>query len=278
MPGPLFAGSMDPVRPFCLSVVQCSAGPDKQQNLQRVSALLEQAPPCDVIVLPEVFAVRGNDEDYRREAEPVAGPTVECLRETALTRRAWVLAGSIIEHSEGALYNTSVLLDRHGAVAAAYRKIHLFEATLDDGTFIREADTYRAGDEPVLADVEGWRFGLAICYDIRFPELFRRYAEAGAHAFFIPSNFTQRTGRDHWEVLVRARAIENQCFVVAPNQCGINVRTGVASHGHSMAVDPWGEVLGQAGDDEEIITVRLDPERLEEVRARIPVLQHRRLG
>jgi nitrilase len=129
-----------------------------------------------------------------------------------------------------------------------------------------------------MAEIEGWSCGLAICYDLRFPELFRYYSRHGAALFFVPSNFTQKTGKDHWETLARARAIENQAFVVAPNQCGVNPRTGIASHGHSLVVGPWGDVLAVAGDKETILTVALQPEALHRTRARIPVLRHRRLG
>jgi len=125
-----------------------------------------------------------------------------------------------------------------------------------------------------MADIEGWSAGLGICYDLRFPELFRHYAARGAGLLFLPSNFTQRTGRDHWEVLLRARAIENQCFIVAPNQCGENDAIGVASHGHSMCVGPWGEVLCEGGSKEAILTAELDPALLMSTRRRIPALKH----
>jgi nitrilase len=197
------------------------------------------------------------------------------MAETAKARHAYLLAGSLLERAGEKVYNTSVLFDRSGAVAATYRKIHLFEARLEDGTRIREAEAYDPGREPVAADIEGWQAGLAICYDLRFPELFRTYAAQGAHLLFVPSNFTQRTGKDHWEVLVRARAIENQCFVVAPNQCGVNPATGVRSHGHSMIVGPWGEVLAAAADEESVILAKLDPADLAATRNRVPALRHR---
>ena len=256
-----------------ICMIQMDAGTDVAGNLARVGELLEKTPPCDVVVLPEVFSVRGNEEDYRGAAELIPGPTTGVIAEMAASRSSWVLAGSVIEKEGGKNYNTSVLFDRTGRIAATYRKIHLFEATLDTGEVICEGDSYSAGSEPVLADIEGWRCGMAICYDLRFPELFRHYVAEGAHLFFVPSNFTQRTGKDHWEVLVCARAIENQCFVIAPDQCGMNARTGVESHGHSLAVDPWGDILGRGGVNEEVITVRIDAERLRSVRARIPVLR-----
>ncbi len=266
-----------PGRPLAVTVVQNSAGSDASGNLARLERRLAKVPAGDLLALPEVFAVRGHDADYRAQAETLPGPVLRRLAALAARRREWVLAGSVLEKAGKDVFNTSVLIDRAGAIAAAYRKIHLFEAYLDDGKVIREHDLYRAGDTPTLAEVEGWRCGLAICYDLRFPELFRRYADLGAHLFLVPSNFTQKTGQAHWETLLRARAIENQAFVVAPNQCGVNPRTKIASHGHSLVIGPWGEVLAQAGDEECVLQVTLDPADLARTRRRIPVLRHRRL-
>ena len=265
-------------RPLKLVLFQNSAGVKVERNLLRIEQRLRRVPSCDLIALPEVFAIRGNDVDYRAMAERLPGPITNRLMALAKRRRAWILAGSVIEHCRNKIYNTSVLINRQGRIVARYRKIHLFEANLDNGQVVRESDIYAAGDKPVMAEVEGWPCGLAICYDLRFPELFRHYSRHGATLFFVPSNFTQKTGKDHWETLVRARAIENQAFVVAPNQCGVNPRTGIASHGHSLVVGPWGDVLAVAGDKETILTVTLHQEALRRTRARIPVLRHRRLG
>jgi predicted amidohydrolase len=260
-----------------VAVVQMAAGADPAANWRRARQLLDEAGPADLVALPEVFHLRGSEDDYRRKPEPVPGPLTKRLSAWAAKRKTWLLAGSVIEKTPGGLFNTSLLFDRRGRLAATYRKIHLFEAHLENGKVIRESDTYQAGLQPVMATVEGWQCGLAICYDLRFPELFRLYSRQGAHLFFLPSNFTQRTGRDHWEVLVRARAIENQCFVVAPNQCGANPHTGIASHGHSLIVGPWGEVLAAAADEEGVLRAELDPHLLRQTRRRIPALQHRRL-
>ncbi|MFA5043685.1 MAG: carbon-nitrogen hydrolase family protein [Kiritimatiellia bacterium] len=265
------------IRPLTIVLLQNSAGADVARNLSAIERRLRHAPACDLIALPEVFAIRGADADYRAVAERLPGAITERLMALAARRRAWVLAGSVLERCRGKIYNTSVLIDRQGRIAARYRKIHLFEANLDNGKIIREGDIYTAGDKPVMAEIEGWSCGLAICYDLRFPELFRHYSRHDAALFFVPSNFTQKTGKDHWETLVRARAIENQAFVVAPNQCGVNPRTGIASHGHSLVAGPWGEVLAAAGDKETLLTVTLQPEVLRRTRARIPVLDHRRL-
>ncbi len=281
-----------PSSPLVVSIAQNSAGRDVAENLARLEPLLLAAPPSDLIAFPEVFAVRGSDDDYRSAAEPLGvtppgttevsgledGLIVKWLRALARRTGSWVLAGSLIEKDGARHYNTSLLINRSGGIAAAYRKIHLFEARLGNGQVVRERDVYEAGNDPVTAEIEGWKCGLAVCYDLRFPELFRHYAGLGAHLFFVPSNFTQKTGVDHWETLVRARAIENQAFIAAPDQCGSNPFTGIASHGHSIIAGPWGEVLCRAGGEECVITAKLDPAELAGTRARIPVLEHRRLA
>ena len=260
-----------------VTLVQSSAGRDIQMNLGRLKHLLSRTGITDLIALPEVFAVRGSHEDFRDSAQPLSGPLMNFMASLAHRHNAWVLAGSMVESEGDKAYNTSVLMNRRGEIVASYRKIHLFEAALDNGQVIRENELWTPGTEPVMADLEGWRGGLSICYDLRFPELFRHYSSHGAQLLFIPSNFTQRTGRDHWEVLLRARAIENQCFVIAPDQCGTNTHTGVTSHGHSMIIGPWGDLLAQLGDDEGVATVTLDLHELERTRKSIPVLEHRRL-
>ncbi len=260
-----------------IAVVQTDAGPDPAENLQRLESLLHPIGAADLIALPEVFAARGSDDDLRRAAQPMNGPIVSWLRGLAQSQNAWVLGGSVMEQVDDRIYNTSVLIDRQGAIAATYRKIHLFEVHMEDGKTIREADIYSGGDTPVPADVEGWKCGLSICYDVRFPELYRHYSDENCDLCFIPSNFTQRTGKDHWHVLLRARAIENQCYIVAPAQCGMMPGHDIETHGHSMIVGPWGEVLCEAGREETVLPVVLDKETLWATRARVPALEHRRL-
>lgn len=267
-----------PNKKLLVTVVQNSAGRDLRRNLERIEQLLAKTPESDLVAMPEVFALRGSDADYRQAAESFPGPIVKWLAALARRRHSWILAGSIMERAGTRIFNTSVLIDRAGRLTAKYRKIHLFEAYLDKEKVIRERDVYSAGHKPVMVRIKGWNCGLTICYDLRFPELFRHYAGQGAHLFFVPSNFTQKTGKDHWKILLGARAIENQAFVIAPNQCGINPSTCVGSYGHSLALGPWGEVLGLAGDGECVFTVTLDPELIIRTRERIPVLKHRRLG
>jgi len=268
-----------PSRKLTVTLVQSSAGVDPARNLAALDRMLAGVARTDLIVLPEVFALRGNTRDFRDSAQPIRRhPIVDWLRAAAQCKRAWCLGGSVMERAGGKIYNTSVLVDPAGRVHATYRKIHLFEAHLPDGKVVRESDAYTAGDTPVITTIKGWRCGLAICYDLRFPELFRRYAAAAAHLLLIPSNFTQRTGIAHWRTLVRARAIENQAFVLAVNQCGTNARTRIRSYGHSMAVGPWGELLCNCGRAQGVRTVVLEPAALRETRARVPALRHRVLG
>ena len=265
-----------PDRPLRMALVQINAGRAPAANRDWIETVLPPAGACDLIALPEVCAVRGGDDDYRASAEPLDGPLATWFAAQARTRRAWLLVGSLVERANDGFYNTSLLFDPAGTRVASYRKLHLFEAHLDDGGIVRESDLWRAGAQPMLAVIAGWRCGLSICYDLRFPELYRYYAEQGAHLLCVPSNFTQRTGRDHWEVLLRARAIENQAFVAAPAQCGANPVTGIESYGHSAAIGPWGEVLAMAGDAAGVTLVTLDPVLLHRTRARVPALEHRR--
>jgi predicted amidohydrolase len=259
-------------------LAQNAAGPDAAANRAWLERRLPPPGTADLIVLPELFGLRGGDAELRAAAETLEGPTACWLAEQARTRAAWLLAGSLVERAGRCLYNSSLLFDPAGTRRALYRKIHLFEAALEDGRTIRESDLYTAGRAPVLTEIAGWRCGLSICYDVRFPELYRQYAALGAHLLLVPANFTRRTGRDHWRVLLRARAIENQCFVVAPNQCGTNPVTGVASYGHSLAVSPWGDILAHAGDRPAIRYATLDPALLRQTRTRLPALNHRKLA
>ena len=267
-----------PTAPLRVTLVQNAAGANQAANLQWIADHLPPSQATDLIVLPEVFAFRGSDAEYRAAAEPLHGPLTIWLQAQAVRTHAWVLAGSMLERDGEKIYNTSLLFNRRGELVTTYRKIHLFEAQLESGQVIRESDLYHAGDQPTLVTLDSWRCGLSICYDVRFPELYRHYTSHGATLLLIPANFTQRTGRDHWEILVRARAIENQCFVLAPGQCGANPHTHCRSHGHSLAVGPWGETLAAATTEPEILQVTLDPELLRTTRQRIPALAHRRLG
>ena len=251
--------------------VQTASGAEVAANLAALEELLPAPGTADLVVLPECFACRGTRTTLRQAAEPVNGSLTRWLADTAARLGCWVLGGSLPERDGARVYNTSLLVDRRGRLRAVYRKIHLFRARLADGTVVSERACYAPGTQPGLARIEAWRCGLSICFDLRFPELYRSYAVQGAALLLIPSDFTDETGRAHWEVLVRARAIENQCFVVAPNQCGRNAQTGVKSHGHSLIVDPWGRILARGGTAPGRLAATLDPSLGAGIRRRLPV-------
>jgi predicted amidohydrolase len=231
--------------------------------------------------LPENFAFMGEEAAKRELAERLdgafPGPILTALTEEAIARGVWVLGGGMAERSEDPSrpYNTSVLIDPTGKIAATYRKVHLFDVSLPDGTSLRESAATCAGTEPVTAEVDGVRFGLSICYDVRFPELYRRLIDQGARVLTVPSAFTLTTGKDHWHALLRARAIESQAWVLAPAQHGKHPR-GRQTYGKSLIVDPWGEVVAQASEGEGMAMATLDFAYQDRVRTSLPSLLHRR--
>ncbi|MFZ5853265.1 MAG: carbon-nitrogen hydrolase family protein [Chloroflexota bacterium] len=261
-----------------VALVQLDAGPDVERNLATAAGLADEAAAAGarLVALPEYLQYRGSDEGFRASARPIPGPWTEPFAEVARRRGTWVLVGSLAETSDepDRPYNTSVLVGPDGSIAATYRKIHLFDVAVDAGPVDRESGRVRPGDRAVVTDVDGIRLGLTICYDLRFPELYRSLALAGAEVLAVPANFTERTGRDHWEVLLRARAIENGAYVIAPSQIG--GPPGQPAFGRSMVVDPWGTVIAQAPDRVGIVQAELDPERVAAVRRQIPVLANRR--
>jgi predicted amidohydrolase len=262
-----------------VAVVQLNASEDKQANLDRAEALVVAAAAAgaQVVALPEFFTYLGPDDRYGDVAEPVPGPTTERCMRIAREQSIHLLAGSIPERDDdsGALFNTSVLIDINGRIAAKYRKIHLFDVVIGDVSE-QESRFLTPGDEVVTGEIDGHRVGLSVCYDLRFPELYRRLAVRGAELLFVPAAFTTFTGKDHWEILVRARAIENQCFVVAADQTGPHA--GGSSFGRSMIVDPWGIPLAIAPDGDAFALARLQFGQLREIRERLPALANRRLS
>ena len=259
--------------------MQLTATPDKARNLDAADRLVRRAAAdgARVVVLPEKWSVLGHGADLRAGAEPLDGPAVTWARGAARELGIDLVAGSVSERVEGEekLRNTSLHIGPDGEVKAVYRKMHMFDVEVD-GTVYRESDNEAPGDDVVLTttadDVE---LGLTVCYDLRFPELYRILAVRGARILTIPAAFTLPTTRDHWEVLVRARAIEDQCFVIAANQVGEHAQ-GLRSGGRSMIVDPWGLVLAQAADSETVITADLDLDAQDAIRTRLPSLANRR--
>lgn len=260
-----------------VAVVQLTSTAAKARNLGAAAALVRAAAAdgARLVVLPEMFNVLGEPAVLRDGAEPLDGPTRHWAAELAGGLGLWLVAGSLIEHGEdGRLHNTACLIGPDGQVRAAYRKVHLFDADVP-GAAMRESDTIAGGDALVAADLGTFRLGLAICYDLRFPEQFRSLALGGCRVIALPSAFTERTGRDHWEVLVRARAIENQVFILAANQVG-QTTARLRWFGRSMIVDPWGVVLAQAPDRETYLLADLDLAAQDAVRASLPCLANRR--
>jgi predicted amidohydrolase len=261
-----------------VAAVQLTSTPDRARNLRAAGALVDGAVDAGagLVALPELFNGWGSAEELRAGAEPLDGPTVEWARALAQRHGIWLLAGSIVERAEDAArwHNTSCLLAPDGELAAVYRKVHLFDVDVV-GLSYRESATVSAGDELVVAPAGPFAIGMSVCYDLRFPEHFRAQALAGATVLALPSAFTATTGKDHWEPLVRARAIENQAYVLAPDQCGRSTPK-LSWHGRSMIVDPWGVVLAQAPDRECFVVADLDLDAVADVRRRVPSLEHRR--
>src|SRR6266545_3049028 len=264
---------------FLAGAVQMTSTGDRARNLDTALRLVGEAADlgAKLVGLPENFAFMGRDEERIAGAEPVDGPTVGVLRDLARRRGIFILAGSIAEKVDapGKTANTSVLVGDKGDVVAAYRKIHLFDVAIPDGARYAESETVLPGDRPILAETPLGRIGLTVCYDLRFPELYRKLSAQGADVLCIPSAFTLYTGKDHWEVLVRARAIENLAYVLAPAQVGRH-SSSRQTFGNAMIVDPWGVVLARCADGEGVCVAPFSRARLERVRAELPALKHRK--
>jgi predicted amidohydrolase len=262
------------------AAIQMNSTGDRPRNRATAERLVRAAAAdgATLVVLPEKWNVLGTPEQLAAGAEPLDGSSTNWARALARELQIDLVAGSIVElRADGSRANTSVHVGPDGALKAIYRKLHLFDVEVA-GTVYRESDGEDPGEEIVTTTLaNGAKLGMAICYDLRFPELFRILALNGARVLALPSAFTLATTRDHWEVLVRARAIEDQCFVVAANQIGEHA-PGKASGGRSLIVDPWGTVLATASDAEGYALADLDFARQDAIRARLPALQHRRVS
>jgi predicted amidohydrolase len=267
-----------PLTPIDVAAVQLTATDDKAANIARARDLVARAAQggARLVVLPEKWTGFGSPEILRACAETLEdGDAVAAMRGWAREHGVHLVGGSITELGDaGRMTNTTVVLDPHGEISAVYRKIHLFDVEVG-GQVYRESDLEDGGGEIVTVDVDGWGVGLSICYDLRFPELFRILALRGTQIVVVPAAFTATTGRDHWELLLRARAVENQCFVVAADDWGEHPG-GKWTYGHSMVVDPWGTVLGRVREGDGVVIARCDPARLQEVRSALPALANRR--
>ena len=266
--------------PFIAAAVQMESGPDLDRNLDRARALVHQAAGrgATFVVLPEVFAWRGPKLEEAAIAAPLPGRVGDFLRALAKELGITLVGGSFLERAanEARAFNTSLLVDPEGAIRGVYRKIHLFDVDLPGQVTVRESDGRMPGADTVAVTTAVGTVGMSICYDLRFPELYRQLARDGAVIVTVPSAFTFVTGSAHWEPLLRARAIENQVYVIAPNQTGTSPH-GFRDYGNSMIVDPWGTVVARAGDGEQVVIAELDLERVARVRREMPCLEHARL-
>jgi deaminated glutathione amidase len=268
-----------------VSLIQMNSINDKAANIAAAEELIERAAredQPDWVLLPEQFDWAGGSRAEKlANAEVVpGGPAYAMAQAQAQKHRIFVHAGSLMEKhdGEGRIHNTSVVFNREGEEIARYRKIHLFDVTTPGGQAYRESDTVKPGDAVVTYDCEGVTIGCSICYDLRFPDLFQALAEKGAEMIALPAAFTMQTGKDHWEVLLRARAIETETYVCAAAQTGSFTVGNEQRHtyGHSLVADPWGHVVAKASDGVGIVSARIDPARVKQVRGMIPVAEHKR--
>jgi predicted amidohydrolase len=261
-----------------VACVQLNAKAPKPDLIERAEQLVARAAStgADLVLLPEKWTGIGPPDLIRSVAESLDdGEATQAMSGWARTHGITLVGGSIVEWREDRekLSNTCVVFDPEGEIAAVYRKIHMFDVEVG-GHVYRESETEEPGERPAATEMEGWKVGLTVCYDLRFPELYRLLALEGCEAITVPAAFTLYTGKDHWELLLRARAVENQCYVIAANQWG-SFADGKAAYGRSSIVDPWGVVLAQAPDEDAVISAELDRTRLEEVRRSLPSLANR---
>ena len=267
----------DTVRVAC---VQPSSGQDLDANLAAAGALVREAcaAGAELIALPENIALMDHRSDLvRASARPLdAHPAARFFSALAEELQVWLLAGSMASKADdGRLANRSILIDPSGTIVATYDKIHMFDVDLPNGQSYRESEAFRPGGQAVVAETPWGGLGMTVCYDLRFPQLYRALAHAGARLITVPAAFTKHTGEAHWHILMRARAIETGCFVIAPCMWGSHSGDR-KTFGHSLIVDPWGEVLADGGEGVGIITADLDLARVDTVRAAIPALAHDR--
>lgn len=265
-----------------VAAVQMNSHDGVSRNLSIMAHRVKEAAHkgAELVLLPENFAFMGGTDEQRREVMEsldAHGPIVSAVQEAALVNRVHVIAGGLPERSsqEGKVHNTCAVFSPSGERIATYRKIHLFDVDAGDGQKYNESAAVVSGHEPVVVEINGFKVGLSICYDLRFPELYRALINRGAEVLVVPAAFTLMTGKDHWHVLLRARAIENQCFVIAAAQWGTHPRNRM-TYGKSLVIDPWGDVIAQASDGEGVVLADIEKEQLDRLRKTFPSLSHRR--
>ena len=266
-----------------VAAIQMASGPNVKANLEEAEKLIKTAVQQDakLVVLPENFAIMGLTEVDKVAIAEVAGqgPIQQFLSQQAARHKVWIVGGTIPIESgvPGKIYSASLLYNDNGEVIARYDKIHLFDVVLEDSNeSYNESETIESGNDVVVVDSPFGKLGMAVCYDLRFPELFRAMADVGMEVCVLPSAFTNLTGRAHWESLLRARAIENLCYMIAPDQGGYH-KNGRETYGDSMIIDPWGVVLNRLPHGTGVVVSNIDLEKLHKTRKNFPALQHRRL-
>lgn len=264
---------------FIAAAIQMDSGSDLEENLAIAAKLVDEAAGrgARLVAMPENVNYVGRGGADNAEEVP-GGPTFRCLSELARKHGIWLHCGSILEKNpsgDSRPFNCTMVINPRGELAARYRKLHPFDVVIENGPSVKESDRICPGDEIVTVDTgDLGRWGLSICYDVRFGEIYRLMALEGAHLLFVPANFTMNTGKDHWEPLLRARAIENGCYVIAPGQCGVKPK--FQAYGKSLIVDPWGTVVAQASDHPCVITAEIDLDYLGKVRRQVFTLENRR--
>ena len=267
------------MKSYLAAAVQMTSVPDLEKNLNKAEELIDLAvnQGADLVGLPENFSFLGDEEEKIAKAEQIATESEKFLKTMAQRFQITLLGGGFpVPVKNGKVYNTALLVDPSGNELARYEKVHLFDVNVPDGNTYRESATIQKGEKlPQVYSSEALgNLGLSVCYDVRFPELYRHLSQTGAEVFFIPAAFTAYTGKDHWQVLLQARAIENTCYAIAPAQTGCHYGRR-QTHGHAMIIDPWGMVLADAGDKPGVAIAEINPARLKQVRQQMPSLKHR---
>lgn len=261
-----------------VAACQMDSQDDKSANIETAIELLDEAGAAgaDFVALPEMFTFMGAKKEYRANAETIPGDVTERLGEKAREYSMYVHGGSMFEVAEEdeKVHNTSVVVDRDGELQAIYRKVHLFDVEIGNEVVTQESAHVNPGDSLTVVETDFGLVGLSICYDLRFPELFSTLSQRGAEVIVLPAAFTLHTGKDHWETLLRARAIENQAYIIAPGQIG-DKPSSIATYGRSLVVDPWGNVVAKASDTKRVVTADLDFDYLTSIRRELPSLEHK---
>lgn len=267
------------MKSYLAAAIQMTSLPDLQKNLLQAEELIDLAvrQGAELVGLPENFPFMGEESEKLAHAMEISQQSEKFLKKMAQRFQVTILGGGFpVPTENGKVYNTCLLVDPSGQELARYQKVHLFDVNVPDGNTYQESNTVKAGETlpPVYPSQELGVLGLSVCYDVRFPELYRHLSYKGAEVLFVPAAFTAYTGKDHWKVLLRARAIENTCYIIAPAQTGEHYGRRL-THGHAMIIDPWGTILADAGEAPGVAIAEINSDRLEQVRRQMPSLQHR---